>query len=63
MSCMEGTNRRGRPLGRWEDRVKEYVRERGMRGKGSEQARRECMMEMRLLWPPPLLKLVEGARH
>ncbi len=24
-SRVEGTNRRGRPLGRWEDRVKEYV--------------------------------------
>ncbi len=24
-SNVEGTNRRGRPLGRWEDRVKEYV--------------------------------------
>ncbi len=25
----EGTNMRGRPLGRWEDRVKEYVCLRG----------------------------------
>ncbi len=25
----EGMNRRGRPLGRWKDRVKEYVSERG----------------------------------
>ncbi len=25
LSSAEGTNRRGRPLGRWEDRVKEYV--------------------------------------
>ncbi len=24
-SSVEGPNRRGRPLGRWEDRVKEYV--------------------------------------
>ncbi len=24
-SSVEGTNRRGRPLGRWEDRVKEYL--------------------------------------
>ncbi len=29
----EGTNRRGRLLGRWKDRVKEYVSERGVRGK------------------------------
>ncbi len=25
LCSVEGTNRRGRPLGRWEDRVKEYV--------------------------------------
>ncbi len=36
-------NRKGRPLGRWEDRVKEYVGERGVRGNGLEWARRECM--------------------
>ncbi len=34
MSSVEGTNRRGRPLGRWKDRVKEYVSERGVRGNG-----------------------------
>ncbi len=39
----EGTNRRGRPLGRWEDRVKEYVSEKGVRGNGLEWARREYM--------------------
>ncbi len=37
----EGPNRRGRPLGRWKDRVKEYVSERGVRGNGLEWARRE----------------------
>ncbi len=42
-SSVEGPNRRGRPLGRWEDRVKEYVSERGVRGNGLEWARRECM--------------------
>ncbi len=30
LSSVEGMNRRGRPLGRWEDRMKEYVSERGM---------------------------------
>ncbi len=30
-------------LGRWEDRVKEYVNERGVRGNGLEWARKECM--------------------
>ncbi len=36
MSSAEGTNRRGRPPVRWKDRVKEYVRERGVRGNGLE---------------------------
>ncbi len=30
-------------VGKWEDRVKEYVIERGVRGNGLEWARRECM--------------------
>ncbi len=42
-STAERTNRRGRPLGRWKDRVKEYVGERGVRGNGLEWARRKCM--------------------
>ncbi len=42
LSSVEGTNRRGRPLGRWEDKVKECVRERGARGNRLEWARREC---------------------
>ncbi len=42
-SSVEGTNRRGRPLGRWEDRVREYVSEREVRGNGLGWARRECM--------------------
>ncbi len=42
-SSVEGPDRRGRPLGRWDDRVKEYVSERGVRGNGLEWARRECM--------------------
>lgn len=28
MSELEGVNRRGRPLGRWKDRVKEYLNEK-----------------------------------
>ncbi len=43
LSSVEGPKRRVRPLGRWEDRVKEYVSERGVRRNGSEWARRECM--------------------
>ncbi len=40
---LRGTNRRGRLLVRWEDRVKEYVNERGVRGNGLEWAGREYM--------------------
>ncbi len=43
LSNVEGTNRRGRPLGRWEDVVKKYVSEWGVRGNALEWARRECM--------------------
>ncbi len=43
LSSVEGLSRRGWPLGRWEDRVKEYERERGRGGNGWEFARRECM--------------------
>ncbi len=42
-SSVDGLNRRGRPLGRWKDKVKEYVSEKGVRGNGLEWARRECM--------------------
>ncbi len=38
---VDGKNRRGSPLGSWEDRVKEYVSERGVRGNGLEWARRD----------------------
>ncbi len=34
LSSVEGPNRKGRPLERWEDRVKEYVSERGVKGNG-----------------------------
>ncbi len=45
LSRVEGPNRRGRPLGIWQDRVKEYVRERGVRGNGLEWARRSVWIE------------------
>ncbi len=38
-SSVEGPTRRGRPLGRWEDKVKEYVSERAARRKGLEWAK------------------------
>ncbi len=43
MSSVEGPNRRGRPLGKWEDRVKEYVSRKGVRGNSLKWARRKCM--------------------
>ncbi len=42
LSSVEGPSRRERPLGRWEDRVKE-MSERGVRGTGLEWTKRECM--------------------
>ncbi len=42
VSEIEGPSRRGRPLGGWKDRVKEYRSERGAtRGGGVEHRRRE----------------------
>ncbi len=35
-SSVEGPNRRGRPLGRWEDRVKEHISEKGVSKRGEE---------------------------
>jgi len=44
VSEIEGPSRRGRPLGRWKDKVKEYMCERGAGRRGRlEQARRECL--------------------
>ncbi len=43
LSSVEGPNRRGRPLGKWEDKLKEYVSERRVNGNGLEWERRECM--------------------
>ncbi len=43
LSSVEDPNRRGRPLGSWEDKVKEYMSERGARENGLGWARRECM--------------------
>ncbi len=43
LSSVEGTSRRERPLGRWEDRVKVYVSVREVRRNGLEWARQECM--------------------
>ncbi len=44
MSESVDPNSRGRPLGWWRDRVKEYMCERGAtRGGGLDQARRECL--------------------
>ncbi len=50
LSSVEGTNRWGRPLVRCEDRVQDYVNERGVRGNALDWARRECMDRER--WRP-----------
>ncbi len=42
-SGVEGPKSWGRPLERWEDKVKEYVSERGLRRNGLEWARREYL--------------------
>ncbi len=53
MSENVSPNYRGRPPGRWRDRVKEYMCESGAtRGGRLDQARRECLdRETFLLWP------------
>ncbi len=43
LRSLEGSRRRGRSLGRWEDKVKEYMSERGVRVNDLEWARRECI--------------------
>ncbi len=67
LSSVEGPNRRGRPLRRKEDRVKEYVSERGVRGNGLEWARWECMDRERwrsICRGHPLLGMLpEGAKR
>ncbi len=44
MSESVGPNSRGRPPGKWKDRVTDYMCERGAaRGGGLDQAKRECL--------------------
>ncbi len=43
LSSVECPHRRGRPLGRWEAKVKEHLSERAVRGNGLDWARKECM--------------------
>ncbi len=60
MSRVEGPSRRGMPLGKWEDRVKEYVSERGVRENGLERARREGVDRER--WGSFLKSRTEGIK-
>ena len=57
LSESEGPDRRGRPLRRWNDGVKEYKSDRGTGGEeGLEQVRRECLgrkVDTLLLWLSP----------
>ncbi len=58
LSNVEGPNRKGRPLGRQEDMVKEYVSGKGSEGKwvgvGKEGVYELGEVEVHLSWPPPL---------
>ncbi len=55
----EGSNRKGRPLGRWKDRMEECLGERGINGRGVlEQARKDCRNRER--WGG---KFPQEARH
>ncbi len=58
-----GPNRRGRPLWRWRDRLKEYMCERGAtREGGLDQARRECLDRERFFCcGHPLGNISEGS--
>ncbi len=62
LSSVEGPKRRGRPLGRWEDRVKEDVRENEGKwvGVGKKGVREQGELEIRLPWPPPWGPFPEG---
>ncbi len=68
LSSVEDMNKRGRSLGRWEDRVKEFVSEREVRGKGLEWAKKGSSTLIGRggdpsPWPPPWGTLLGGARH
>ncbi len=52
-----GPNSRRRPLGRWRDRVKEYMCERGV-ARGEDQARRECLARAR--WRERGVRAIDG---
>ena len=62
VSETQGSRRRGKPVVRWKDRIKEYMHERVTdRGGGLEQARRVCMDSEKwlCLWGI----FLEGVRH
>ncbi len=68
MSEGVGPNSRRRPLGRWRDRVKEYMCERGATrggraGSSKEGALGHGKVETFLAWPPPWGVLAERARR
>ncbi len=66
-----GPSTRGRPPGRWRNKVKEYMCERGATKGGRAGSRKEggfgliedCEVEAFLLWPPSLGTFSEGAKH
>ncbi len=59
-----GPTSRGRPPGRWRDRVKEYMCERGATKEGGRaRSSKEGEVETFLPWPPPWETLLERARE
>ncbi len=64
---LEGPSSRGRPLGRWIDRINEYMCERcyqrGRAGSSKEGLFGQGEVETFLLWPHPWRTFLEGARR
>ncbi len=64
---VEGHTRRGRPPGRWRNRVKEYMCERcyqrGRAGSRKEGVFGQGEVEALLPWPHTWGTFLEGARH
>ncbi len=65
MSESAGPNSRGRLTGRWRDRVKGYMCEKGAtrRGRAGSSKFEQGVVETFLPWPPPWQMFPEGLRH
>ncbi len=52
-SEVEGCDRKGRPLGRWKDRVEKYLGERGFHGREVLEQAGEGEVETLMPWAAP----------